>query len=477
MRLVTGGNKGFSWRGIGPGFRAKKRNVLLVTTGVMLAGLLVVNQGASAFLQLPGEPSPESGTAQVVAQGVVTIPAGDLQWQVVSRSAPPPANASTVRSNTGFLIVDSGVLLVEDAAANTQLRMPAGEAALTVAGTDQTYAALGSEDAGYFELGLVGADAVTDGALFVSEPFAGPGASHDLDLIQDALGPGATMTIPAGALPTLILVNAGSGQVSTEAGDAIALAAGEAVALSGPLVVTGGESGAAVSAAYVGPAVPRLAQAAATPAVRTIDAEDSENIAALPATPTAPLPVAATDDDPDEDGDGLTASEEAALNTDPALVDTDQDGLSDGEEVQTVGTAPLAPDTDGDGILDGDEVVQGTNPLDEAVAATEADVAAEAPATDPAVEEPAAEAPAAELPAATDAGNPLDGDGDGLEDAIEFELGTDPFDVDTDDDGATDGDEYYVFATGTRNPDTDGDGVLDGDEVANGTDPNDINSF
>ena len=72
---------------------------------------------------------------------------------------------------------------------------------------------------------------------------------------------------------------------------------------------------------------------------------------------------------------------------------------------------------------------------------------------------------------------PLDADGDGLEDAIEVELGTDPYDVDTDDDGAPDGDEYYVHATGTRNPDNDGDGVLDGDEVTNGTDPNDPNSF
>jgi hypothetical protein len=37
----------------------------------------------------------------------------------------------------------------------------------------------------------------------------------------------------------------------------------------------------------------------------------------------------------------------------------------------------------------------------------------------------------------------------------------------------TDGDEYYTFQTGTRNPDTDGDGVVDGVETANGTDPND----
>ncbi len=101
-------------------------------------------------------------------------------------------------------------------------------------------------------------------------------------------------------------------------------------------------------------------------------------------------------------------------------------------------------------------------------------VAQEAPAV--ADEAAAATDESAAAPAAAPA-DPLDADGDGLEDVIELELGTDPADLDTDDDGATDGDEYYVHQTGTRNPDNDGDGVLDGDEVANGTDPNDPNSF
>lgn len=35
--------------------------------------------------------------------------------------------------------------------------------------------------------------------------------------------------------------------------------------------------------------------------------------------------------------------------------DTDQDGLSDGDEVLVYGTDPLKPDTDGDGLIDGDE--------------------------------------------------------------------------------------------------------------------------
>ena len=43
------------------------------------------------------------------------------------------------------------------------------------------------------------------------------------------------------------------------------LGAGEAVALSGPLAITAADNGAEVAAVYTGPAVPRLAQVAATP--------------------------------------------------------------------------------------------------------------------------------------------------------------------------------------------------------------------
>ena len=42
----------------------------------------------------------------------------------------------------------------------------------------------------------------------------------------------------------------------------------------------------------------------------------------------------------------------------------------------------------------------------------------------------------------------FDAGGDGLEDAFEAELGTDPYD-----DGASDGDEYVVHQTGMLNPD------------------------
>ncbi len=58
----------------------------------------------------------------------------------------------------------------------------------------------------------------------------------------------------------------------------------------------------------------------------------------------------------DTDDDGLTDGNELGLhNTNPLLADTDGDGLSDGREVNTVHTNPLVADTDGDGLTDGQE--------------------------------------------------------------------------------------------------------------------------
>ncbi|MFK8138095.1 MAG: hypothetical protein AB8E15_07035 [Bdellovibrionales bacterium] len=66
----------------------------------------------------------------------------------------------------------------------------------------------------------------------------------------------------------------------------------------------------------------------------------------------------------DTDGDGLTDQEEGLLGTDPLEPDTDEDGLKDGDEVNTHHTSPLLPDSDLGGINDGQEVLAGTNPLD-----------------------------------------------------------------------------------------------------------------
>jgi hypothetical protein len=67
------------------------------------------------------------------------------------------------------------------------------------------------------------------------------------------------------------------------------------------------------------------------------------------------------DADLDQDGDGLNNLEEFIRGTDPEDTDTDDDTLTDGEEVNTHGTNPKLADTDGDEIDDPEELVEGAD--------------------------------------------------------------------------------------------------------------------
>ena len=69
------------------------------------------------------------------------------------------------------------------------------------------------------------------------------------------------------------------------------------------------------------------------------------------------------DAEDDEDEDGLTNREEIDLGSNPLLSDTDEDGLTDYEEVKVIGTSPNNADSDGDGIPDGEEIRLGLDPM------------------------------------------------------------------------------------------------------------------
>ena len=78
---------------------------------------------------------------------------------------------------------------------------------------------------------------------------------------------------------------------------------------------------------------------------------------------------------------------------------------------------------------------------------------------------------AQEIQIKTDPNNP-DSDGDGIRDGDEVLIyGTDPLRRDTDGDILPDGDEINVYKTDPRKIDTDGDGIPDGTELTQGSDP------
>lgn len=101
---------------------------------------------------------------------------------------------------------------------------------------------------------------------------------------------------------------------------------------------------------------------------------------------------------------------------------------------------------------------------------------APAPAPEPAPVSTTAEPVAADPVIATDS----DLDADNYPDALEWDLGLDGNNPDSDGDGAADGDELNLYGTDPLAADTDGDGVLDGEELFGiSTDPlvwNDFNS-
>lgn len=171
--------------------------------------------------------------------------------------------------------------------------------------------------------------------------------------------------------------------------------------------------------------------------------------------------------------------------TDPTMVDSDADGLNDGVEdanqdgatanvigaTGTMGsgeTDPNNPDTDNDGLSDGDET-NATGPLNGIGTTDPLDTDTDDGGTRDGTEVLADSTNPTAGNGADDTG--ADSDGDGLSDAQEMTLGTDPNDADTDDDGIDDGTEVGndgSLDAGDSDPldaDTDDDGLSDGAEL------------
>ncbi|HYO58325.1 Ig-like domain-containing protein [Archangium sp.] len=219
------------------------------------------------------------------------------------------------------------------------------------------------------------------------------------------------------------------------------------------------------------------------------------------------------DDKPvtDTDGDGIPDAIETATGTDPTKADTDGDGIPDGIEdkdhdgvVDPGETDPRKTDTDGDGIpdgiedkdhdgvvdpgetdprktdTDGDGIPDGTEDKDHDGVVDPGETDPRKTDTDgggvpdgqedkdhdgvvdPGETDPLD--PADDVPAQT-----RDTDGDGVPDTTEVELGLDPNDADSDDDGVIDGTDGLTDTDGdglidARDADSDNDGIKDGTE-------------
>jgi len=154
-------------------------------------------------------------------------------------------------------------------------------------------------------------------------------------------------------------------------------------------------------------------------------------------------------------GEHPTAVSGGATGVDIALVDTvdsDNDGISDANEVNIYSTNPSNPDSDGDGLQDGTEIGLSTP---------------ESPGTDLGFFVPDGDN-GLTITDPLDSDTDNDGLSDGLEDVDSDgerdPAESDPIDADTDDDGLNDGDEVF-YSLDNLDADTDGDGLNDGMEL------------
>jgi Calx-beta domain/Bacterial TSP3 repeat/Outer membrane protein beta-barrel domain len=170
---------------------------------------------------------------------------------------------------------------------------------------------------------------------------------------------------------------------------------------------------------------------------------------------------------------GDPASASVAISDDDAARDHDGDGLPSGDECPDIGQCR---DTDGDGApdyQDPDDDNDGVPTADENPPSQDTDGDGIPDYLDPVNDDDGG---------GGGGGGDVDSDEDGLTDAREAELGTDPNDPDTDNDGFSDGDEVTagtdpLDAQSFPDGDADGDLVPDEVEASDGTDPNDPRSF
>lgn len=462
---------------------------IVIALGAILA--LASIAGVMAQALGPAGPSPASGAASVIAQGVYTVTDNDYVWQVSTYTAEAGSEPITIAAPT-FVLARTTPLLVTDEGSGIRQRVANGEAVFLNPGQTVRLETFGPPDNFVF-VELTPATASSTGAApLVGQTFQPLAGSRDLDLVRVMMDEGDQSGMPGGAGRTLVFGLAGQVTATTGDGVEMPILAGDIVEFEGAITFTGGTDDSEFVAAYIGSVIGFDDGVAGTPAASSTDAgtaspaataEASEEPTVAPtleptiaptleptvaptlvpteaaaaasvqepaAEPTVnpiiaalsganltpvdgpPFELEIIEDDPgtDTDGDGLTDLQEAFYETDPEVADTDEDELSDFDELVEFGTDPLLRDSDDDGINDSNEIlVYESDPLN------------------------------------------LDTDGDILYDGGELVHNSDILNPDSDGDGLSDGEEVYFAETEPDDPDTDGDGISDFDEVVNGTNP------
>jgi hypothetical protein len=297
--------------------------------------------------------APAGGRIQVIAQGVVPLPQGDVLWRTVRTRAPLPADAPFEERPLGFVFASTGPLLLVDRPSGEQLRLGAGEAALIHPGAMQQRSSLGDQPVAYLSIELVPIDAAPppDNATVLApgQPFPAPVGLHDFDLLSGDVVADERFMIPDSGTKNVILITDGAASVGRSGAEPVILIAGEAASFSGELEVATAPEGASSSVearasflvAMIGPEV-------APPAGMEETSAPAATAAALAAGSPAAADAGAIAIEVFTCPPGMTAETLAAAACAPAVVDFD---------VTLSGESLNVPLTLGDARTEGDAFI------------------------------------------------------------------------------------------------------------------------
>ena len=204
--------------------------------------------------------SPASGHAQVIAQGVANL-SGNSVWRTVFHSVAPGEDAELPLSGPGFILVDTGGVIIDDEG-RSALLAPA-EAVFTTGGV-ALLAVIGERPAGVFAINAVSPDDAADAGggipVYASAPFEVPPGERDFNLVRDLLEPGESTTVIGDAAPVLVVVTLGAVSVEASDGSSANLRVGEAATFTGDVVITAdGQAPSTFVAAVIGRETSRTA--------------------------------------------------------------------------------------------------------------------------------------------------------------------------------------------------------------------------
>jgi hypothetical protein len=283
--------------------------------------------GARSFVRLTDD-SPAKGRAQVITQGIATLPLDQYVMRIVERVAPARGDAKVGRRALGFaLATDEPILITNVFGPNDDefvdvARLAPGEAFMTTnAGTRQIRASLSGAPAKYIGIEFVTPDQATDVGtgtlLYASDVLSTPTGQRDLDLVRNVLNQQDTGTVPDTGGSVLVLATDGAIDILPGRSRRVRLSAGQsAVFAAEDLTIQPSEESAYgvpanqlasmtdmlqvdnAVAGYVvvviGPEVPKTGE---TPTATPITSV-SETTTALPSETTSAEPNATTTDVP-----------------------------------------------------------------------------------------------------------------------------------------------------------------------------------